>query len=323
MLNLGIEENLDIYNEGNAVALLSFWLKNVFGMRKYTVIIFAFIALLACKSEPSTTDTPFDGNTLLYKIEGNNIQPSYLFGTIHLLPQEDFELETKVEDAFEQADKLVLEIDMDDPKLQQEMMKYSMMPGDLSIEQFLSEEDYARLDAELKASSGMGLEAVKKMKPFMLYSMLMTKYMGEQVASFELEFVQMAIKMQKEVLGLEEIKEQFAVFDSIPYEQQVEDIVEMMNEEDKTKDIFRNMIELYKAEDVEGLYNTFGEYYKENPREIELLLHQRNRNWIARIGELAKDKKVFFGVGAGHLGGEQGVLNLLRQAGYTVQPIGG
>jgi uncharacterized protein YbaP (TraB family) len=53
----------------------------------------------------------------------------------------------------------------------------------------------------------------------------------------------------------------------------------------------------------------------------DLLLVTRNKNWIPVMGEMMKTQPVFFAVGAGHLGGKNGVIALLRQEGYTVVPV--
>jgi len=81
------------------------------------------------------------------------------------------------------------------------------------------------------------------------------------------------------------------------------------------------MITQYKNENIEGLYESVNESLKEDPEFKKAILDNRNNNWISKIGELSKDQKVFYGVGAGHLGGDQGVISLLRIAGYTVTPI--
>ncbi|MEM9932872.1 MAG: TraB/GumN family protein, partial [Bacteroidota bacterium] len=78
--------------------------------------------------------------------------------------------------------------------------------------------------------------------------------------------------------------------------------------------------DLYKNEDVEGLY-AYTEAYMENPEEIEAMITNRNESWISRIGEIASDKSTFFGVGAGHLGGEKGLISLLKEAGYEVEAV--
>lgn len=259
--------------------------------------------------------------SLLYKIEGQGIQPSYLFGTIHVLPNKDFVMEDKVKEAFNETELLVLELDMDDPNMQAEMMSLAMMEGDNSIDKMLNESDYQKLDAALKSVAGVGLAPFNRMKPFLVASMLLSKYTGEQPASFEGTFVQMAMASKKEVLGLETPEEQLSIFDKISYQKQLDDIIEMLDDEEATKKLFEDMIQVYKSEDTEKMYSLFTEYYDSEDEEIDLMLHDRNKNWIPKIGKIGKENSTFFGVGAGHLGGEEGVVNLLKEAGYTVTPI--
>ena len=260
-------------------------------------------------------------NALLYKIEKEGIQPSYVFGTIHLMPNDEFELKESVEEAFKASDLIVLEIDMDDPNLPTNMMQHMMMDGDSTLEQYFSEADYKKLDEELQTHAGMGVSMIKKMKPLMVMSMLLKKYVGAQPASYELSFVKLSGETQKEILGLESVADQMAIFDGIPYQAQADDIAEMLHDEERYAALFQEMIKLYKAEDVEALYNIFIEYYGDQEEVLDLVLHNRNRKWIPKIGEYAKEQSVFFGVGAGHLGGEEGVLKLLEADGYTITPV--
>ena len=94
----------------------------------------------------------------------------------------------------------------------------------------------------------------------------------------------------------------------------------MINDMDKAKMDFASLVEAYKKQDVEKLYQLIsaqigGRVFAES------MLIQRNKNWIGRIGKFAKDKATFFAVGSGHLGGETGVIKLLQKAGYTITPI--
>jgi len=264
---------------------------------------------------PSTS-----ANTLLWKIEGNGIKTSYLFGTIHMLPQKDFELKEKVKKAFNASEQIVMELDMDDPGLQMEMMQQMNMKEGHTLKALMKEEDYKKLDGILTKSMGAGVQMFNTMKPFVISSMLIQNFIEGQMASFEQTFVAMAKEKNKEVLGLETATEQLSIFDRIPYKDQVEDLSEMLNEEEKMKAIFADMIKWYKEEDYNRLYE-YTKDYMDDAHELELMLGARNRSWIPKIGKLAKEKTTFFGVGAAHLGGEIGVLALLKDAGYQVTPV--
>lgn len=257
--------------------------------------------------------------TLLWKIEGKEIKTSHIYGTFHLLPQKDFILKEKVSRAFDEAEQIVLELDMDDPNMQMKVMENASMDGQ-TLDLLLSEDDYNMIDRVLMSTVGASLDDYNTVKPVILSSLLIPTLLDGLPASFELTFVQMAEERNKEVLGLETVKEQMEAFDRIPYEDQLDDILEIVNERDRMRSLFNEMIEIYKKEDIKAM-NAVISKYMNGENELKYVLLERNRNWISRIGELSREKSSFFGVGAGHIGGEGGVINLLRKAGYTVTPI--
>lgn len=267
-----------------------------------------------------TVQAQTGSKSLLWKVEGDNIQTSYLYGTIHLLPQDAFEIKEKVTDAFNSSEQIVLEIDMDDPSMQMKLMQNAAMKGGTTLDQVFSEEDYKAVSDALKETMGIGLEVVNTMKPFMIASMLIGNLIEGTPASYELSFMQMAKEKELEILGLETIEDQMAVFDKIPYEEQAKDVVGMVRNQEETKQEFAEMVKAYNNEDIDQLYDIIDDY-ADTATEMEELIINRNQNWIPVIGELAKEKVSFFGVGAAHLGGEQGVINLLKEAGYTVSPV--
>lgn len=258
--------------------------------------------------------------TLLWKVEGKGIKPSYIYGTFHLLAQKDFEMKKKVVDAFNDSDQVVLELDMDDPNMQMKVMQNASMKDGMTLDELLSEEEYEMIDRVLTSTLGTGIENYANLKPVVLSSLLLPTLLDGLPASYEATFVQMATDTDKEVLGLESVKEQMQIFDKVPYEDQVADIMEIINEREQMKALFTQMVEIYKQEDVKQMHTMISSYM-DGEREFDYLLVERNKNWIGRIGDLSKDKKTFFGVGAGHIGGEDGVVNLLMKAGYTVTPV--
>lgn len=260
--------------------------------------------------------------SLLYKIEGAGITTSYVYGTIHILPNKDFVLKDKVKKAFDETELVVLEIDVDDPQLAQKMTQHANMKNDASLKSFMSDEEYQLLDQTLIKSAGVSVAAFEHVKPFFLTQLLMIPYLGEQPASYEEAFAKLAAESKKEILGLEKIEEQMAFFDEIPYQDQVDEIIRMLKEEERTKAIFNEMVQLYKAENTQELYQLIHKYYGDDSEKMaDIILHQRNQDWINKMVNFAEDQSVFFGVGAGHLGGNQGVVQLLRKAGYTVTAI--
>jgi len=258
-------------------------------------------------------------NSLLWEVEGKGIKKSYVYGTFHMLPQEDFELKEKVTKAFDASEQVVLELDMDNPNMQAEMMQNIAMKEGKTLDQFLSEEDLEILNEQLQAAAGLTAAQVNTFKPFMVETFILPTFIEGTPASYEMTFVQRSMNQEKEILGLETVPEQVAFFDEIPYADQAEDLVDILKNRDNMESLFDFMIKTYKEEDISELYDASVDYFSE--LELNLLLHKRNQNWIPKIGEMAQEKSTFFAVGAGHLGGDQGVINLLKKAGYSVKPV--
>jgi uncharacterized protein YbaP (TraB family) len=138
--------------------------------------------------------------------------------------------------------------------------------------------------------------------------------------SYEMNFVKMASEQKKELLGLERVEDQVAVFDAIPDSLEIRSIMNMVNDFESQKKEFTRMSSLYKAQNLDSLYQLLVAS-PEMMGSQELLLDRRNRNWIPIMESAMKKSSTFFAVGAGHLAGSQGVLELLRKQGYKVKPI--
>ena len=261
-----------------------------------------------------------EGQSLLWKVEKEGEAPSYVFGTIHVLPQSDFELDEKIRMALDESEELVLEMDMSDPTLQTRMMQMAAMSDGQTLDKLMSEEDYALLDKKLRKVAVIPLGQVSTYKPFMISTFLLSEYVGSQPASFELALMTMASQREMPISGLESLELQMAVFDSISYKSQAEDLLEMVRDSVEMRKLFRSMIEEYKAEDMTGLYATTEDYF-DSEEEMEYLLYRRNREWVETINEKFGEKTYFIAVGAAHLGGDQGLIELLRKDGYRINAI--
>ena len=148
----------------------------------------------------------------------------------------------------------------------------------------------------------------------------MSNFMGEEPASFEFSLLELAKGDSIPIVGLETVDEQMAVFDSIPYSEQAEGLIEMIEEEQEMDDLFQEVVEAYKKGDVADLYLLLNENM-DSEEELYFLLEKRNKSWLKRIEEIVTDKTAFIAVGAGHLGGDTGLLKLLKRDGYSVESL--
>ena len=261
-------------------------------------------------------------NALLWEISGNSLkQPSYLFGTIHMICKEDFTFSELAKQKFNASKQVYLELDMDDPKLQPVMMGLMQLPGNESLRNKLGENNFNKLDSFLKKQTNMNLAVFDRFKPMMVMSLLAQRILScAAMESYEMNFVKMASEQKKELLGLERVEDQVSVFDAIPDSLEIRSIMNMVNDFESQKKEFTRMSSLYKAQNLDSLYQLLVAS-PEMMGSQELLLDRRNRNWILIMESAMKKSSTFFAVGAGHLAGSQGVLELLRKQGYKVKPI--
>lgn len=261
-------------------------------------------------------------SSLLWKIEGKNLmQPSYLYGTIHLICPSDFILTDTLKACLQKTDQLTLEIDMDDPGMMMAMMKSMSMREGKQLKDLLDAKDYDRLNAYFKDSVGMSIAPFERVKPFMLMSVLLSRVLTCQPQSYETSLMGLAKKQKSEVVGLETVEEQMAVFDSIPYADQAKMLVTLMDSLPQARQEFSKMVEVYKKQDLAGLYNMTLESDFEMENQQDILLTNRNKRWIPIIEKQVAEKPTFVAVGAAHLGGEEGVIALLRKEGFSVVPV--
>ncbi len=261
--------------------------------------------------------------SLLWKIEGNGLEsPSYLYGTMHLICGEDFVMAPEVTGALKQSSRLALEIDISDPEIMQKMMQLSVNPDGSNIKEYIREENREQVDAFFTTNYGAGLEQLGTMRPIALTSMVLMALLEceDEIQSYDGYLMTLAKKHEIEVSALETVEFQYGLFDEIPLDDQVDELVRIIIDPEEGRDEFRKMVETYLSQDIYTMYalvteDEFWETYR------DLLLYERNRAWIPEIARMSAEETVFYAVGAGHLAGDYGVINLLRNEGYTLTPV--
>jgi uncharacterized protein len=259
---------------------------------------------------------------LLWEISGKGIKkPSYLYGTIHLTCPNQLVVSNQIKSKLNTTQQLYLEIDNDDPNLVANTLKNSMLSGGKTVKIILSSQDYAKANRFFQSNVGISLDLVGQLKPIVLMSMLYPSLIQCQPVSWEDALTQLAKIRKMEVLGLETIQEQFMLFDKIPLPEQSKMLMEIVNDQAKAKQEMQSISQAYKREDITALYKMVAKSSAASVNYETVLLTDRNRRWIPIMSRVAQQKPTFFAVGAGHLSGANGVITLLRKAGYTLKPI--
>lgn len=298
---------------------------------KYILSSFIFLSifLIACKStlQNSTQSLQNPEKGLLWKIEGKGIKkPSYLFGTIHLIKSDDYFLPDGFNEAFDQSENVVFEIDMsqlDDMNEIMSLLPKVIMKDELSLSDLITAEEYDKVN-QFFNDAGIPLIFLERIKPLFLTMFADTDIKPGVIESgvyksYEMEFQKLAVEKGKKVMGLETIDYQINILDSIPYEEQARMLVKSLDQSKTEIPVMDTLIKMYKEQNISGMHKSI--QTDEISKYEKILLNDRNENWIPVMSGIMKENTSFFAVGAGHLGGENGVINLLRKSGFKVTPV--
>lgn len=264
--------------------------------------------------------------SLLWEISGNGLkQNSYLFGTMHLMCKGDVEMTPKIQNAFDKTQSVLLELDMDDPSMMMKMMQASLSQDGKTVAEKLGKELSIKVDTILRKNSPMTLQMVNSLNlPTLSMQIGMFALDCEMDLGYDMLFVQEAKNESKEIHGLESVELQIKTLLSQSDEESKKAIEYMVDNFGEVKAEMKKLITAYKSEDIQGLYDMTKATF-EDPKypqgNLEEFLDQRNLAWIPVIEKSIQEKPVFIGVGAAHLAGEKGVINLLKKAGYTVKAV--
>ncbi|MCB9233151.1 MAG: TraB/GumN family protein [Bacteroidia bacterium] len=277
----------------------------------YTPLLILISLLAAHKSQ---------AQSLLYEITGKNVKKaSYLYGTMHIADKRVYNFGENVMPTFEKCKGFAMEL-IPDAGASFKLMGMMLMK-DKKLKDLFSEEDYASLEAYFQDSLGQKLALYSNFKPFFVMAiMAQGKYGSEMEDALDLFFYQKAKEAEKNVTGLETVEEQMSAVDAMSLEEQADAVVKMLQGDDQETDDGEKLIEFYSAGLLDSLA-ALSSRMEMGPEFEQEFLIKRNYRMVERLTPLIKKEPTFIAVGALHLPGEKGLIALLREQGYTVEPV--
>lgn len=275
----------------------------------------------AASQRPKPTDP---NNTLLWEVSGKGLtEPSYLYGTMHMVCAEDAKLSVALKDAIKKSKQVYFELDMDNMEEMMSVLKYARMTNGLKLQDLVSPVDYQKIEDYFKENKSMlPFAMMTRFKPYFISAVISEGLLGcQQKVSIEQQIMTEAKLYDKEVFGLETIQFQASIFDSIPYEKQAEDLVMYVDSVQKYKQITTDMADMYRRQEINRMDSLTEKSDPGMLQYMDVLLYDRNKRWSDQIPEQAFQSSTLFAVGAGHLGGDKGIIALLKQQGFTVKPL--
>lgn len=260
---------------------------------------------------------------LLWEISGNGLEkPSYLFGTMHIICSDQYFEPNGLRAALNAADVLCLEIDVTNPEMGSKMQRALVDPQMRNMKDELDPLAVAGVDSLMRKYMMAGIDKLGILKPWAVattFSIFMMLDCPVQ-KQYEVELSMFAKQEDMPIWELEDVDFQIAMFDSWERADQIQMVNELVLKAGENRDTFDRLVASYRLQDLDALLQLTreqAEYVKYN----KSLLDDRNADWIPKMAEMMVDRSVFFAVGAAHLAGDNGVVELLKKAGYSVNRI--
>lgn len=306
--------------------------------------LFAVLTLIALSSSAQ----------LLWKVSGNGLEkPSYVLGTFHLATESMIDKIPGMEQALEGCDIVVGEVDYEELMSQEykaAMTQIMFAPSDSTLDKVLTDEEYALVEQQFNkyfGDLGMKLQQYNNFKPNAVNALITAMRMMEDAPTFQ-DFQDLkdiidlqglsaangsgmdravqkrAEEMGRQSVALESIEEQLMML-NIPITKQVRGLLDACNNPDFTKVQFTQFMTILKAYMAQDLSKVYA--FMTDPGIVDagsmgaLRINERNLNWIEKLVKMIPEHACLVYVGAAHLPGELGVLQLLRDRGYTVEPM--
>ena len=276
---------------------------------------------------------------ILYRISGKGLEsPSYIVGTYHLAPASFADSIPGMKTAIEGTQQVCGELDMMDafkPENAARLMQSQMLPEGTTLSSLLTSEQLERLNKLLLEEMGSNLNdeafaaQIDKMTPAALSTTLSLSSYMKKVESFnpmeliDNYFQMLALQNGKAVKGFETVDFQMGVLFGAPLEKQVNDLMCMVDHFKDTEEMVDLITTAYFSQDLTLIEEAMEQESKidcgTTEEDEDILINNRNRNWVELMPDMMAEQPTLFVVGAGHLCGEKGVLKLLEKAGYTIE----
>jgi uncharacterized protein YbaP (TraB family) len=283
-----------------------------------TLLLLGIILQCTVKGKGETLE-----NALIWRVRGDDLPaPSYLFGTVHVMDSNDLSIHPTVIEQLRHARALVFETNLADPDYQKLALHHSFMEHD-SLEDLLSDEQFQVLKRFFLEEFEFPIEAVHKMKPFFVASLIGALESKGASRSHEELLMQIAVEDQIMIEGISDPDQEAAILNRISLKEQVGYLfMEMESHQDGTSEALKQEVfQAYERADLDSIHALISESLGQFPQIYHQLFDARNTAWLPAMIRHMQNQSCFFAVGVGHLPGETGLISLLRENGYRVSPV--
>jgi len=305
------------FNDRNAMR------KNIVtGVPLFVVLFFLCLALYVQGAAAG------ESKNFLWKIQSKT-NTVYLLGSVHFMKKEIYPLREEIEEAFQSSDILVVEADINDVSridLQKMLGSAFYFEGN-SLEKHISPETLERVKKEFD-ECGMPAVLITRQKPWFL-ALTLTSLKLMQLGfdpsyGIDVHFLN-AASGKKKIRELESIDYQIDLLSGFSDSEQEAFLLYALNDMNSLEKNTDALMTAWKTGDTRGMELIIGENIRNDRTAADIydkLLYTRNKNMVSKITEYLQTRETYFViVGAGHVVGERGIVELLRKRGYLVEQL--
>lgn len=285
--------------------------------------------LIVCLIAMADQAAPEDGGhpVSMWQIEGGNNR-IYLLGSVHVLREQDHPIPTAIEEAYQDAEILIMEVDMDDID-QIEMAglvsELGVISDGGSLQEYMGQELYAEA-AEYASQLNIPIAMLGATEPWLaaitVEQMMLLRIGFDPLYGIEFHLSAKAGEDQKEILGLETAREQLEILDELSLPAQRSLLIQTLRESLNFEEDLNLLIRAWRHGDIGFLEDTLLAEMQKYPELYETLVVDRNQAWVEKIKNLTTEEDDYLVVvGALHLVGEDGVPALLSKVGINADQL--
>ena len=272
---------------------------------------------------------------LLWKVSGNGLgRPSYIFGTHHMAPATMIDQVKGMDQAISGCDIVVGEVEKDSltsPEVQARMAQDMIAPLDSTLDILLTTEEYRVVEKVFDkyfGTMGVKLSQMKSLKPSAISTQMQAMQALKYFPNFDAtNLIDVAVQTRandagRPSVGLESVQEQIDLLFNGPLTEQAKGLVESCKQDEFFQVQSAALVDAYMSQNLDKIFTVMTDATMGGSEEaMDALIYNRNRAWTAKLVEMMPERACLVCVGAGHLPGDQGLLQLLRERGFTVEPV--
>jgi uncharacterized protein len=264
--------------------------------------------------------------TLLWQFQNQNFgkntegpfRTHFIIGTMHSKDNRVFKHIEKNYDKIKLCDVFATEFPLDDAA-EIDVQQYMMLPDAETLTSILIPNLHKKTTSLFKKKLGLNLAQFERFSPFFLTTILSENALNaDNFLSLDEKMWQFAKNEGKILRGLETLDEQLVVLKKMSVTDHIKGLKDIVTKHDKFRKKLQNMVKLYEKQDIVALFQLSKKSTQANRK---LMLYDRNALMIERILSLTNEHSLCAAVGAGHLYGKKGILNLLKMKGFVVTPV--